>query len=218
VKACELNTWKVSPNEAVAIQNRLAPCVNREGAPQNVRLVAGIDVALPDGVTRAAVVIDSFPLLTPIACATADCPIDFPYVPGLLSFREAPAIVAACKKITAEPDLVIVDGQGIAHPRHLGIASHIGLILDVPTIGCAKSLLVGKHEPVGEKRGDWQPIIYKAEVVGAALRTRPGTKPVFVSIGNKISLESAIHWVITCCGRYRLPEPQRQAHRAAGSA
>ncbi|HVB97151.1 MAG TPA: deoxyribonuclease V [Chloroflexota bacterium] len=218
MKARELNAWNVSPGEAVTIQNQLAPFVIRDGSPRNVRLVAGIDVALPDAVTRAAVVIDSFPALSQVACATADCPIGFPYVPGLLSFREAPAIIAACAKITTEPDLVIVDGQGIAHPRHLGIASHIGLILDLPTIGCAKSLLVGTHEPVGEQRGDWQPITYKGQVIGAALRTRLGTKPLYVSIGNKISLESAIHWVIACCGRYRLPEPQRQAHHAAGSS
>jgi deoxyribonuclease V len=217
MKVRELNSWDVSPSEAISIQNELAPLVIRSGSPEDVRLVAGIDVALPDGGIRAAVVIDSFPALTLLEAATADCPLTFPYVPGLLSFREAPAIIAACQKISTEPDLIIVDGQGIAHPRHLGIASHIGLILDLPTIGCAKSLLIGTHDPVGEQRGDWQPITYQGEVIGAALRTRPGTKPVFVSIGNKISLEAAIHWVLACCRGYRLPEPQRQAHHAAGS-
>ena len=172
---------------------------------------------MPTGKARAVVVIDSYPDLTPVETETAEISLTFPYVPGLLSFREMPAVVAALQKVATPPDLLIVDGQGIAHPRYLGIASHVGLVLDRPTIGCAKSILVGRHEPVGEQFGDWQPLLYKGEVVGAALRTRPRAKPVYVSIGNRISLESAIEWVLACCRGYRLPVPQRQADRLASS-
>jgi deoxyribonuclease V len=180
-------------------------------------LIAGIDVALPENQTRAAVVVDSYPELKPVETELAACPLTFPYVPGLLSFREAPAIVAALEKITCRPDLIIVDGHGITHPRRLGIASHIGLLLDLPTIGCAKSLLVGRHGLVGPQPGDWAPIEYQNEIVGAALRTRVGVSPVFVSTGHHIGLEAAVRWILACCRGYRLPEPQRQAHRAAGS-
>ena len=213
----KLNRWDVSASEAGAIQCELAPHVVRSGDPRNVHLVAGIDVALPENQTRAAIVVDSYPDLKPIEIALATSPLTFPYVPGLLSFREAPAIIAALEKVTRRPDLIIVDGQGIAHPRHLGIASHIGLLVDVPTIGCAKSLLVGRHGTVGEQRGDWTPIEYNKEIVGAALRTRVGVSPVYVSIGHLIGLEAAIRWVLACCRGFRLPEPQRQAHKAAGS-
>ena len=212
-----LNRWDVSPTEARQIQDELAPCVIREGDPQNVRFVAGIDVAMPNGGVRAAVVLESYPDLSVVESATADCPLTFPYVPGLLSFREAPAILAAWAKVTIAPDLIIVDGQGIAHPRHLGIASHLGLILDLPTIGCAKSLLVGHCPPVGPDRGDWSPLEYRGEIVGAAVRTKVRTNPVYVSIGHRISLEAAIQWILACCRGYRLPNPQRAAHFAAGS-
>jgi deoxyribonuclease V len=217
VKLRTLNRWDVTPAEARQIQTELAPRIIRTGAPENVRLVAGIDVALPPGETRAAVVVDSYPDLKIVDEAIASRPITFPYVPGLLSFREAPAIIAACEKIRLEPDLVIVDGHGFSHPRRIGIASHIGLILDLPTIGCAKSLLVGKHGPLGPNPGDWTIVEDRGEVIGAAVRTRVGVKPVYVSIGNRISLEAAIWWVLACSRGHRLPEPQRQAHIAAGS-
>ncbi|HVC34259.1 MAG TPA: deoxyribonuclease V [Chloroflexota bacterium] len=217
MKLLTLNRWDVSPAEARATQARLAPLVVRTGSPRDVQLVAGIDVALPPGETRAAVVVDSYPGLGLVDVATANCPVTFPYVPGLLSFREAPAIVAACEKLSLEPDLVIVDGHGWSHPRRIGIASHIGLILDRPTIGCAKSLLVGKHGPVSENQGDWTPVVDQGEVIGAAVRSRVGVAPIYVSVGNLIGLEPAIAWVLACCRGYRLPEPQRQAHKAAGS-
>lgn len=216
MKLRTLNCWNVSPETARAIQAELAPLVIRQGEPRNVRQVAGIDVALPPERVRAAVVVDSFPELSLVGAETAECPLTFPYVPGLLSFREAPAIVAACEKLSLEPELVIVDGQGIAHPRRLGIASHLGLLLERPTIGCAKSLLIGRHREVGPNPGDWQPIEDHGEIIGAALRTRRGVRPVYVSVGHLISLESAIHWVLACCRGYRLPEPQRQAHHLAG--
>lgn len=211
----ELNKWDVSPGEARTIQCELAPRVIREGELHDVRRIAGVDSGLPDGRARAVVVVDQFPDLLTVETAVAECELTFPYVPGLLSFREMPAVVEALRQVQTAPDLLIVDGQGIAHPRHLGIACHIGLMVDRPTIGCAKSILVGHHDPVGEAVGDWQPLIYKDEVVGAALRTRLRTKPVYVSIGNRISLESAIEWVLACGRGYRLPVPQRQAHNVA---
>ncbi|HLG51368.1 MAG TPA: deoxyribonuclease V [Chloroflexota bacterium] len=213
----QIHPWDISPAEAQALQVELAPLVVTTGEPADVHLVAGIDVALPAGQATAAVVVDAYPELTPIEIRTATLPISFPYIPGLLSFREAPAILAACAQLERRPDLLIVDGQGRAHPRRLGIASHIGLILDLPTIGCAKSLLVGHHGPVGEEVGSWSPIVDRGEVIGAAVRTRRGTRPVYVSIGHRIGLEAAIRWVLNCCRGFRLPDPQRQAHRAAGS-
>lgn len=214
----EINRWDLSPGEARAVQLALAPNVVRDGEPGEVHRVAGIDVALPEGEVRAAVVVDDFPGLTPLETVTADQPLTFPYVPGLLSFREIPAVVAALRRLQTPPDLVVVDGQGIAHPRRLGIASHVGLMLERPTIGCAKSLLVGKHEPVGPERGDWKAIYAGGEVIGAAIRTRPGAKPVYASIGHRIGFEAMIFWVLELSRGYRLPIPQRQAHVAAGSA
>jgi deoxyribonuclease V len=210
-----LNRWDVSPAEAAAIQCELSRQIIQTGEPGEVRRVAGVDVGLPGGVARAAVVVERFPELTLVEVQVSRSDVSFPYVPGLLSFREIPAILPALAELSEPVDLVIVDGQGIAHPRGLGIASHLGLLLDRPTIGCAKSLLVGRHEPLGNSFGDWVPITYRSQLIGAAVRTRPNVKPVYVSVGNLISLEAAIHWTLACCRGYRLPEPQRQAHRAA---
>jgi deoxyribonuclease V len=218
VKVRDLNRWDVSPAEARVIQTDLARQVIRTGEPELVRTIAGIDVSVRDDVTRAAVIVDTWPELTVVETRLADQPATFPYVPGLLTFREAPAIVQACLDLEAQPDLVIVDGHGIAHPRRIGIASHIGLLLDVPTIGCAKSILVGKTGPLGDAVGDWTPIEHAGELIGAAVRTRARVKPVYVSIGHRIALEPAIRWVLACCRGRRLPEPQRQAHQAAGIA
>jgi deoxyribonuclease V len=217
MKLRALNRWDVTPHEAREIQDELAPRVVRAGDLAAVQLVAGIDVSVRDDLARAAVVVDSWPDLKVVETRLATMPIPFPYVPGLLSFREAPAISEACQAVECTPDLLIVDGQGIAHPRGLGIASHLGLLLELPTIGCAKSLLVGTHAPIGEAVGTWAPIVYRGETIGAALRTRAKVKPVYVSIGHRISLDSAVHWVLACCRGRRLPEPQRHAHAAAGT-
>jgi len=161
------------------------------------------------------VVVLSYPDLNVLEVQIAEREIDFPYVPGLLSFREAPLILAACQQLDTVPDLVIVDGQGIAHPRRFGLASHLGLLLDTATIGCAKSLLCGTHEIVEETAGSFAEIKHNGDVIGAALRTRPRVKPVYVSIGHKMDLSSAISWTMKCCRVYRLPEPTRLAHLAA---
>ena len=165
---------------------------------------------------KGAVVVLRLPDLTPVESSVVEQRVSFPYVPGLLSFRETPLILAACERLTLTPDLFIADAQGIAHPRRLGLASHLGLILDVPTIGCAKSILCGSHGGLGEEAGSYVSLLDGGEVIGAALRTKQGAKPVYVSIGHKVDLEAAIYLVLACCRGYRLPEPIRLAHLAAG--
>jgi deoxyribonuclease V len=191
--------------------------VSRKNELGSPHLIAGADISHPDasGVATAAVVVLSYPELSPIEIRVVEQKPGFPYVPGLLSFRESPLILAACQRVVSRPDLMLVDGQGIAHPRRLGLASHLGLLLDIPTIGCAKSLLWGKHEPVGEEPGDVAQLRDGDETIGAVLRTKRGTSPIYVSIGHKVDLESAIYWTRKCCQGYRIPEPLRLAHLAA---
>jgi deoxyribonuclease V len=207
--------WPRSAKQAMALQAELAPGVERADRLGPVRLVAGADVGFEESgtVTRAAVVVLSLPGLEVKDRAVARRRTRFPYVPGLLTFREAPAVIAAMKKLRVAPDLLLFDGQGIAHPRRLGIASHLGLLLDLPTVGVAKSRLIGEHTELGPEKGDWAPLIDRAETVGAVLRTRPRVKPVYVSIGHRVSLTSAIRFVLACTTRYRLPETTRWADR-----
>jgi deoxyribonuclease V len=166
-----------------------------------------------NGMARAAVVLFSFPDLTILEKHVYEEPVRMDYIPGLLSFRELPALLGAFEQLKQKPDLVMADGQGIAHPRRLGIGTHLGLLIDTPTIGCAKSILIGAHDPVGDKVGDWSPLLYKHEVIGAALRTRAKVKPMYISQGHKISLESSIKYVLACGRGYRLPETTRQADK-----
>ena len=214
----ELHDWQVSVAQAREIQLSLAKRVSTENRVVSPRLIAGIDISAPDaqGVARGAVVVLRYPELDIMEVKEARSKIGFPYVPGLLSFREGPLILAACEKLGNVPDLVLVDGQGIAHPRRFGLASHVGLLLDLPTIGCAKSILCGKHQPVGEEAGCQAELLDKGELIGAALRTKSGVKPIYVSVGHNIDLVSALEWVMKCCRGYRLPEPTRLAHLAAG--
>jgi deoxyribonuclease V len=209
--------WDVSPKEAAAIQNELRQAVNREDRLEGPHSVTGIDVGFEEkGKTaRAAVVVLSFPELDVLETSVARRAVEFPYVPGLLSFREAPVILEALASLQEPPDLLMVDGQGLAHPRRFGLACHLGLLSGWAAVGVAKSRLVGVYAPLGEGRGDWQPLVDGAEVVGAALRTRVGSKPVFVSIGHRVTLETAIELVMRCTTKYRLPEPTRLAHRLA---
>jgi len=182
---------------------------------KKVSTVAGIDVGMREGKATAAVVVLAYPSLESIASTTATRPIEFPYVPGLLSFREAPAILDALKKLKTLPDVMIFDGQGRAHPRRLGIASHIGVWLDTPTVGCAKSRLCGQHDEPAKERSGHVPLIDKGEIIGAVVRTRSGVKPVYVSPGHRIDLPASIQIVLECCRGYRLPETTRRAHRLA---
>jgi deoxyribonuclease V len=203
--------------EAIVIQEQLRGQVRIADEDWPLRTVAGVDAGFEDeGATaRAAVVVLSFPDLLPIAHAVARGPAGFPYVPGFLSFREAPVIIDALAMLAAPPDLIICDGQGIAHPRRLGIASHLGVLTGLPTIGCAKSLLVGQHPQLPDERGARVPLTHRGEQVGYVLRTRPGVKPVYVSPGHRIGRDRAAALVMACVTRYRLPETTRYAHNLA---
>jgi len=201
----------------MALQSRLAEKIVCRDDFGSICRVAGVDVGFEDGgrTTRAAAAVLTFPSLQLETAAIARQPTRFPYVPGLLSFREAPAVLAAMEQLEMPPDLLLCDGQGIAHPRRLGIASHLGLLLDIPSIGVAKTRLVGTHREVPDKRGAWVPLKVGKETIGAVLRTRLGVKPLYISPGHRICLESAIDWVMACLTRYRLPETTRWAHRLA---
>ncbi len=210
--------WQVSTAQALEIQRKLAAQVSRTGEVTSPRLIAGVDISVNkgDGTGTGAVVVLSYPELDLVETRVVNDRLEFPYVPGLLSFREAPLILAACEKLDVLPDLIMVDGQGIAHPRRMGLASHLGLFLNTPTIGCAKSRLCGRHDVPGAEPGSYAELVDGGEVIGAVLRTKAGVKPVYVSIGHRIDLPAAVHWVLACCRGYRLPEPTRLAHLAAG--
>jgi deoxyribonuclease V len=209
--------WDVSPKEAVAIQERLSTAVIDRDEIGPVRTVAGVDIGFADKntITRAAVAVLSFPDLTLVDQAIVHRPTTFPYVPGLLSFREAPAALEALAQLSTRPDLLLCDGQGRAHPRRFGLACHIGLLGDIPAIGVAKSRLVGEHEPVDKERGSRRPLYHDEEIVGMVLRTRTNVKPLYVSVGHRVSLETAVEYVLQCAPRYRLPETTRWADRLA---
>ncbi|MEE9518161.1 MAG: deoxyribonuclease V [Candidatus Adiutricales bacterium] len=210
------HSWDVSPREAIAIQKKLAGLVIRENRINHVTRIAGVDVGVKEGMARAAVAVLSLPALRLIEYARAELKITFPYIPGLLSFREGPVIISAFGKLKVRPDMIIFDGQGIAHPRRLGIASHIGLLLDVPAIGCAKSRLCGRHEEPGFEKGDFSLLKDNNETIGAVVRTRRNVRPVFVSTGYKVDLPTSLEFVLKSCTRFRLPETTRSAHRLAG--
>lgn len=213
-----LHEWNLSTREAIELQKQLAyEVIETDDFLPPVKTVAGIDLGY-DAKTdtcRAVVVVLNFPGLQLIEKAEAILPIQFPYVPGLLSFRETPVAVKALEKLQITPDLILCDGQGIAHPRHFGIACHIGLLADVPTIGVAKSVLVGKFEILGESRGNTADLIYKNEKLGVALRTKDKVQPVYISVGHKIKLETAVDYVLKCTPKYRLPETTRLADQLA---
>ena len=217
IKAEIRHPWDVTPRQAMAIQQQLRAHVRVCDDYGDVRRVAGVDVGFEDSnrITRAAVAVLNFPDLALVQSAIARQPTRFPYVPGLLSFREIPAVLDAFEQLSVRPDLVLCDGQGLAHPRRFGLACHLGVLLDLPTIGVAKTRLTGEHGPVAGERGAWTALRDGDEVIGAVLRTRRGVKPLYVSVGHRISLPSALEWVMGCTTRYRLPETTRWAHRLA---
>ncbi len=211
----DLHSWPATAGEAVALQRSLAErvrCVAEDDFLPT--LVAGVDVSHARHGQRlfAGVVVLRLPELELVASASFEGDASFPYIPGLLSFRELPPLLQAFRQLPLRPDLVLVDGQGIAHPRRLGLASHLGLWLDLPTIGCAKSRLCGEHGPAGVRKGDRVPLLLAGEEVGGLLTTRDRVKPLYVSPGHRISLAAALPLVLACVGRYRLPEPTRRAH------
>jgi deoxyribonuclease V len=219
-----LHRWDLSVAEALALQERLRPLVGRGEALalDQIRMVAGLDAAYWEdggiGRGRAAAVVLSFPDLEVVERATADTEVAFPYVPGLLSFREAPALLAALERLTTRPDVLLCDGQGYAHPRRFGLACHLGLYLGRPSIGCAKTRLIGTHDEPGPDRGDSAALMDGVEEIGAVVRTRARTRPVYVSVGYRIDLPTAVAVVLRCARGYRLPEPIRLADQLAGRA
>ena len=217
MKVSELHSLDLSPGEARRLQGELASRVV-EGPPldlSRVRYVAGADVSTQGDMGYATVVVLSFPDLSVVEVRGYEARLTFPYVPGLLAFREIPPVVGALREVESEVDAVIFDAHGLAHPRGMGLASHLGLFIDVPSVGCAKSRLVGEHEEPGPEKGDTADLVYRKKVVGKVVRTRPRVTPVYVSVGNRIDLVSSVDLVLQCCTRYRLPETTRQAHNAA---
>jgi deoxyribonuclease V len=208
--------WHVSVSEATALQKRLREHLVPHPPPDfDPRLVAGADMSMTRFGSRgyAGIVVIDADTMETVDTATAEVDLEFPYIPGLLTFRELPAIVDAWERLETRPDVLIFDGVGVAHPRRFGIAAHGGVLLDVPSIGCAKSILVGTHGPLGEERGSTAEILHRGEVIGAALRTRPGVKPVYVSAGHRMDLPTAIDIVLRMSVGYREPETTRRSHR-----
>jgi deoxyribonuclease V len=215
VKAKNLHPWDVDYKAAVAIQADLrGKLVLSDDGPRNIRIVAGADISCTKGDDRlfAAVILLDAVTLDIIEEATYSGRASIPYIPGLLSFREGPALLRAFEKLRSRPDVILFDGQGIAHPRGFGLAAHMGLILDIPSVGCAKTRLVGTFREPGERRGQHSPLVYNENRIGAVLRTKDRVKPVFVSQGHRVSLESAVKIVLQNTPRYRIPEPIRRAH------
>lgn len=213
----DLHRWDLAPDEAVEIQKQLRDRIILQWDWRDVTLIGGVDISILPEIARAAIVVIRYPELTPVEAVVADVPLVFPYIPGLLSFREGPAVLAAWARLRSKPDLLMFDGQGIAHPRGVGIASQMGLWLDRPTIGVAKSKLYGRHEEVGPLRGDKAELIdRKGKIIGHVLRTKEKTKPLYISPGHLIDVEHATKFVFTCSAGYRLPEPTRWAHKVAG--
>ena len=210
--------WPTSIREARDLQERLASQVTRRNeAPDEPRYVAGIDVSGKgaDGRVRSAAVVLRWEDMAVVEVRTADTAPRFPYVPGLLAFREAPAVLDVLGRLDTTPDLILADGQGLAHPRRFGLACHVGLLAGVPTIGCAKSLLVGRYSGLASEQGSSADLVDRDEVVGAAVRTRSGVSPVFVSVGHRVDLAAAVRLTLACSRGYRVPEPTRTAHHAA---
>jgi deoxyribonuclease V len=209
-----LHSWNLTPTEAVALQRKLAAAVINTRPLPRWKLIAGADVSYNrfSSTIHAGVVVLRLPELTIVEKQGATGETTFPYVPGLLSFREAPIVLKAFARVKAEPDVVMLDGQGFAHPRRMGFASHVGLWLDRPCIGCAKSRLTGHFDPVGREAGCTSPLVDRGELIGEVVRTKTDVQPLYVSVGHKIDLASAVAVVLASCHRYRIPEPTRQAH------
>ena len=210
----ELHPWNLTPSEAVALQKTLASQVKIVPLAREITTVAGCDISFDKGSDKvwAGVVVLSLPDLQVIESAGVETKAPFPYVPGLLSFRETPPLLEAWAKLKTEPDAVVMDGQGLAHPRRMGLACHFGLVVERPTLGCAKTVLVGKFDAPEPAKGSWSPMVYRNETVGAALRAKDKVTPVYISPGHEIDLKDSVALTLRCAGGYRVPEPTRQAH------
>jgi deoxyribonuclease V len=211
------HTWKLTPKQAIALQKQLSSQIIRYDQMAPPQRIAGIDVGFEatGEITRAVVAVLDFNNLKLLEQAIVRIPTQFPYIPGLLSFREVPAILKAIEELSEKPDLLLCDGQGLAHPRRFGLACHLGLLTDIPSIGVAKTRLIGNHETLPEAKGSWVPLLDRDEVIGAVVRSRSGVKPIYVSIGHRISLNSALDYVLAATTRFKLPETTRAAHHLA---
>lgn len=213
----KLHNWNLTPDEAARVQSELRSRLILTWDERPVTTIGGVDISIKTETARAAIVILRYPELTPLEAVIADAPLVFPYIPGLLAFREGPSVLAAWNELKNKPDLLMFDGQGIAHPRRIGIASQMGLWLERPSIGVAKSRLYGRHEEVGPQRGDRADLIDKqGNVIGTVVRTREKTNPLYISPGHLMDVEHATEFVLNCSAGYRLPEPTRWAHKVAG--
>lgn len=211
----KLHSWDLSPSQAISLQKRLSRKVITTGKVRKVRLVAGCDISssIFSPEARAGVVVLTFPDLKVVEERVVEGKVHFPYIPGLLSFREGPLLLRAFSRLKNDPDVIFFDGQGLAHPRRFGLASHLGLWLNRPSVGCAKSRYIGEYEKPGEERGAWSPLKDKnGGTIGSVLRTRTGVKPVFLSIGHKLDLDEAVRLTLAVYGGYRIPQPTRLAH------
>lgn len=219
VKIKKLHDWNISPQQASKLQRELNKKLVLHDALTDIKQVAGVDVGFENEgkTTRAAVVVLDFPSLQFNEVSISQCKTSFPYIPGLLSFRELPAVLKAVEKLKRIPDLFLCDGQGYAHPRRFGIACHLGVITDIPSLGVGKTRLIGQHKAVTNKKGAWQPLMDDRECIGAVLRTRQNVKPVYISVGHRISLETSIKVVMQCTTRFKLPETTRWAHKYASN-
>ena len=212
------HSWDVSPDEAKQIQHRLVPSVRETPLEGDVETVAGIDVSIRDDTAQAAIVVLSLPELDVVDRAAHRCEVPFPYVPGLLSFRETPPVLPALEQLSKLPDVLMTDSHGRAHPRRFGFACHLGVLLDRPTLGVAKSILVGTpNGTLGTEKGSHVPLVDDGETVGMVLRTRTDVHPVYVSVGHRLTLDDAVELTLACSPRYKIPEPTRQAHTLSRS-
>jgi deoxyribonuclease V len=216
----QLHSWSLTTQEAKEVQQNLRNrVITVDQFAEPIKYVAGVDMGFTENgkISRAAVAVLNFPDLQVVETSIAYRPTEFPYIPGFLSFREIPALLDALQKIKTTPDMILCDGQGMAHPRRFGIACHLGLIVDIPTIGVAKSWFIGQHAALADTKGSWQPLIDRDETIGAVLRTRSDVKPVYVSSGHRVSLATAIDYTLRCTTKYRLPETTRIADKLASS-
>ena len=219
MKIRNLHSWALSPNEAVELQKKLSGKVLIQNPPPLIRQVAGADITTyrDSNKAHAGIIVMNFPELEIIESVNAEVLLTYPYIPGLLSFRESPALLAAFAKLKNKPDLIMIDGQGLSHPRRFGLACHIGLLLNRPTIGCAKSRLTGSHDEPGPDQGKTADLLdHHGHLIGSVVRTKNRVSPLYISVGYMITLESAIHYTLACCRGYRIPEPTRQAHLYVG--
>ncbi|MBI3328034.1 MAG: endonuclease V [Nitrospinae bacterium] len=215
MKAQALHPWQVTTHEAIAIQKRLRAQVITQNSVGDIRYIAGADIATSKDSPKAyaGVVVLSYPAMEVVEARGLEDEVPFPYVPGLLAFREGPVLIKVFEQLQTEPDVLVFDGQGLAHPRGMGIATHMGLILDKPSIGCAKSLLFGRHQEPDQGKGAWTDLRDpQGNLIGAVVRSKPKTSPIFISIGHRLDLPTAVRLSLECARGYRIPEPTRLAH------